>query len=154
VRPVEEIDMKPKALQIAMSALTAIGLLGGTALSGSSPLFAQDGPGEYGDPPENSTNNVWPDPNRPNQPPPLWRLPGPGIVVPAPVFPGPGYYDRYYDPGYVQPAPRSYHRRYARSMAERHIDWCYDQYRSYREWDNSWKPLRGPRRECVSPFYY
>lgn len=34
-----------------------------------------------------------------------------------------------------------------------HIGWCYDRYRSYREWDNSFQPYNGPRRTCVSPYY-
>jgi hypothetical protein len=33
-----------------------------------------------------------------------------------------------------------------------HEDWCYDHYRSYREWDNTWKPIGAPRRQCNSPF--
>jgi hypothetical protein len=33
-----------------------------------------------------------------------------------------------------------------------HVDWCYDHYRSYREYDNTWKPRGKPRRECNSPF--
>ena len=34
----------------------------------------------------------------------------------------------------------------------RHVAWCYDQYRSYRESDNTFQPYNGPRRECVSPY--
>jgi hypothetical protein len=33
-----------------------------------------------------------------------------------------------------------------------HEQWCYDRYRSYREWDNTWQPYNGPRRECISPY--
>jgi len=33
-----------------------------------------------------------------------------------------------------------------------HVAWCYDRYRSYREYDNSWQPYNGPRRECISPY--
>lgn len=33
-----------------------------------------------------------------------------------------------------------------------HVRWCYDRYRSYREWDNSWQPYNGPRRQCISPY--
>ena len=33
-----------------------------------------------------------------------------------------------------------------------HVQWCYDRYRSYREWDNSWQPYHGPRRQCISPY--
>ena len=35
-----------------------------------------------------------------------------------------------------------------------HVDWCYGHYRSYRAPDNSWQPLNGPRRACVSPYDY
>ena len=33
-----------------------------------------------------------------------------------------------------------------------HVQWCYDRYRSYRAFDNSWQPNYGPRRECNSPY--
>ena len=39
-----------------------------------------------------------------------------------------------------------------KEMAARHIDWCYDRYRSYRPEDNSYQPFNGRRRACVSPF--
>ncbi len=35
----------------------------------------------------------------------------------------------------------------------RHVDWCYARYRSYREYDNTFQPNYGPRRECLSPYY-
>ncbi len=35
---------------------------------------------------------------------------------------------------------------------DRHVAWCHDQYRSYRESDNTFQPYNGPRRECVSPY--
>lgn len=34
-----------------------------------------------------------------------------------------------------------------------HVSWCYDRYRSYREYDNTFQPYNGPRRQCVSPYY-
>lgn len=34
-----------------------------------------------------------------------------------------------------------------------HVEWCYNRYRSYRDWDNTFQPYNGPRRECVSPYY-
>lgn len=37
-------------------------------------------------------------------------------------------------------------------MSQRHIDWCYDRYRSYRASDNTFQPYRGGRQECVSPY--
>lgn len=33
-----------------------------------------------------------------------------------------------------------------------HVRWCYDRYRSYRAYDNSFQPYSGPRRQCVSPY--
>jgi hypothetical protein len=33
-----------------------------------------------------------------------------------------------------------------------HIQWCYDRYRSYRAWDNTFQPYNGPRRQCYSPY--
>lgn len=33
-----------------------------------------------------------------------------------------------------------------------HVQWCYDRYRSYRAWDNSFQPYNGPRRQCYSPY--
>ena len=45
---------------------------------------------------------------------------------------------RHVRPGYTNP---------------QHIRWCHGKYRSYREWDNSYQPYHGPRRECRSPYY-
>lgn len=36
--------------------------------------------------------------------------------------------------------------------ASAHVDWCYARYRSYREWDNTFQPYNGPRRQCISPY--
>lgn len=33
-----------------------------------------------------------------------------------------------------------------------HVRWCYNRYRSYREWDNTFQPYHGPRRQCYSPY--
>lgn len=33
-----------------------------------------------------------------------------------------------------------------------HVDWCYSRYKSYRAKDNTYKPDKGPRKICVSPF--
>lgn len=41
---------------------------------------------------------------------------------------------------------------YYRGGGGSHVQWCYDRYRSYREYDNSWQPYNGPRRECISPY--
>jgi hypothetical protein len=29
-----------------------------------------------------------------------------------------------------------------------HVQWCYDHYRSYRAYDNTYQPYNGPRRQC------
>jgi len=33
-----------------------------------------------------------------------------------------------------------------------HVTWCHDTYRSYREWDNTFQPFNGSRRQCNSPY--
>jgi hypothetical protein len=33
-----------------------------------------------------------------------------------------------------------------------HVQWCYDRWRSYRSYDNTYQPYNGPRRQCVSPY--
>lgn len=35
----------------------------------------------------------------------------------------------------------------------RHVSWCYNRYRSYREYDNSFQPYHGPRQQCRSPYW-
>ena len=40
--------------------------------------------------------------------------------------------------------------RYAGGSA--HEQWCYNRYRSYRAWNNTWQPYYGPRRSCISPY--
>jgi hypothetical protein len=39
-----------------------------------------------------------------------------------------------------------------RDYGDAHVAWCYDRYRSYRAWDNSFQPYNGPRRQCYSPY--
>lgn len=34
-----------------------------------------------------------------------------------------------------------------------HVRLCHQKYRSYREWDNTFQPYNGPRRECRTRFY-
>jgi hypothetical protein len=69
-------------------------------------------------------------------------------------FGNPYYAPRYYRPYY---APRAYYvpapRRVYRSGTNAHVAWCYDRYRSYRAYDNTYQPYNGPRRECISPYY-
>lgn len=33
-----------------------------------------------------------------------------------------------------------------------HVNWCYNRYRSYRAYDNTFQPYNGPRRQCYSPY--
>lgn len=42
--------------------------------------------------------------------------------------------------------------RYYRGGGSAHVQWCYNRYRSYREWDNTFQPYHGPRRQCYSPY--
>lgn len=39
-----------------------------------------------------------------------------------------------------------------RGSSSAHVRWCYNRYRSYREWDNTFQPYNGPRRQCYSPY--
>lgn len=43
-------------------------------------------------------------------------------------------------------------RRHYRSSSSAHVQWCYNRYRSYRAWDNTYQPYNGPRRQCYSPY--
>ena len=49
-------------------------------------------------------------------------------------------------------APRYYNapRRYTGGNA--HTSWCYNRYRSYRAYDNTFQPYNGPRQACYSPY--
>lgn len=46
-----------------------------------------------------------------------------------------------------QPAP------IYRTGSGSHAQWCFDRYRSYRAYDNTYQPYGGPRRQCISPYY-
>ncbi|MBZ9797965.1 BA14K family protein [Mesorhizobium sp. ES1-4] len=52
------------------------------------------------------------------------------------------YYDR--------PVPRRYYR--AGRLSSAHVRWCYNRYRSYRAYDNTFQPYHGPRQQCWSPY--
>ncbi|SFB50409.1 BA14K-like protein [Rhizobium sp. NFR07] len=41
-------------------------------------------------------------------------------------------------------------RRYV--GASGHTEWCYNRYRSYRAYDNTFQPYNGPRQQCYSPY--
>ncbi|EJN04945.1 BA14K family protein [Phyllobacterium sp. YR531] len=43
-------------------------------------------------------------------------------------------------------------RRVAPVRGSAHVQWCYNKYRSYRSWDNSYQPYGGPRAQCYSPY--
>lgn len=43
-------------------------------------------------------------------------------------------------------------RYYRGAGGSAHVQWCYDQYRSYRASDNTFQPYNGPRRQCYSPY--
>ncbi|RWD65547.1 BA14K family protein [Mesorhizobium sp.] len=73
------------------------------------------------------------------------------------VRPGYRYYNGYWFPAAafaagvaaatVAPPPPP-----AARLAAAHVRWCYDRYRSYRAWDNSYQPYGGPRQQCLSPY--
>jgi hypothetical protein len=44
-------------------------------------------------------------------------------------------------------------RNYQGNYGNAHVNWCYNRYRSYRAYDNTFQPYRGPRRQCYSPYY-
>ena len=70
---------------------------------------------------------------------------------------------RHYRQRHYRAAPRRYHRRVYQPrrvyqqrrtyrLSHAHTNWCYNRYRSYREWDNTFQPYHGPRRACYSPY--
>jgi hypothetical protein len=54
-----------------------------------------------------------------------------------------------YRPYRAYPVAPRYHYS---SAWEAHVAYCYDRWRSYREWDNTYQPFNGPRRKCRSPY--
>jgi hypothetical protein len=57
---------------------------------------------------------------------------------------------RYVERRYVE--PRYYVPRRAIRLSRAHVEWCYDRWRSYRDWDNTYQPYYGPRKQCFSPY--
>ncbi|TPM92126.1 BA14K family protein [Mesorhizobium sp. B2-1-3A] len=51
---------------------------------------------------------------------------------------------------YYAPPPRRHYR--AGRLSNAHVQWCYNRYRSYRSWDNTFQPYNGPRQQCYSPY--
>lgn len=39
------------------------------------------------------------------------------------------------------------------NYGSQHVAWCYSNYRSYRDYDNTFQPFNGPRKLCISPFF-
>ncbi|MBZ9684006.1 BA14K family protein [Mesorhizobium sp. B2-5-9] len=59
-------------------------------------------------------------------------------------------YNNYNNYDYYAPAPRRYYR--AGRLSNAHVQWCYNRYRSYRAYDNTFQPYNGPRQQCWSPY--
>lgn len=70
--------------------------------------------------------------------------------------PGYRYYNGYWYPAAAFIAGAIVGGAISNNRAERsssaHVSWCYDRWRSYREYDNTYQPSNGPRRTCVSPY--
>lgn len=47
-------------------------------------------------------------------------------------------------PRYERPAPQA--------VSGDHVRWCYNRYRSYRAFDNTFQPYYGDRQQCYSPY--
>jgi hypothetical protein len=58
------------------------------------------------------------------------------------------YSDHRHRPAVYNPPPR---RRPAYA-GNAHVNWCYRKYRSYRDYDNTFQPYNGRRRQCYSPY--
>lgn len=57
---------------------------------------------------------------------------------------------RYVERRYTE--PRYYVPRRTIRLSQAHVEWCYDRWRSYRDWDNTYQPYYGPRKQCISPY--
>jgi hypothetical protein len=71
-----------------------------------------------------------------------------GLVVARPGYP---YYRGYWFPAAAFAAIAAPPAPYRRPVAA-HVAWCYETYRSYRAYDNTYQPYEGPRRQCWSPY--
>ncbi|MBZ9807628.1 MULTISPECIES: BA14K family protein [unclassified Mesorhizobium] len=63
---------------------------------------------------------------------------------------GLGLSSLYNNYNYYDAPPRRYYR--AGRFSSAHVRWCYNRYRSYRAWDNTFQPYNGPRQQCYSPY--
>jgi len=64
-------------------------------------------------------------------------------------FPGAAFLAGALITGAIADRPRVVYRS---GNGSAHVQWCYDRYRSYRDWDNTFQPYNGPRRQCYSPY--
>jgi len=62
---------------------------------------------------------------------------------------GLGIGSMYNNYNYYDAPPRRYYRT---RVSSAHVQWCYNRYRSYRAWDNTFQPYGGPRQQCWSPY--
>jgi|APTNR8051073442_1049403.scaffolds.fasta_scaffold41886_2 hypothetical protein len=76
-----------------------------------------------------------------------WWFPA-GAFIAGAIISGALSQPRYYEEPRVIYQPR----RVIRRASGAHVNWCYNRYRSYREWDNSFQPYHGPRQQCYSPY--
>jgi hypothetical protein len=63
---------------------------------------------------------------------------------------GLGLGSMYNNYNYYDAPPRRHYR--AGRLSSAHVQWCYNRYRSYRAWDNTFQPYNGPRQQCWSPY--
>ncbi|BCG79831.1 BA14K family protein [Mesorhizobium sp. 113-3-3] len=63
---------------------------------------------------------------------------------------GLGLSSMYNNYNYYDAPPRRHYR--AGRLSNAHVRWCYNRYRSYRAWDNTFQPYGGPRQQCWSPY--
>jgi hypothetical protein len=68
------------------------------------------------------------------------------LIGGALAAPGPYYYDQPIRRVYREPVRRVYRG------GDAHVQWCYNRYRSYRAYDNTFQPYNGPRQQCYSPY--
>src|SRR5262245_4890085 len=83
-----------------------------------------------------------------DQPPLLGT--GPGLYYSYHPEHVPGYPTQFR--GYPIPLYDIGRRTSATVGDDAHVQWCYGRWRSYRASDNTYQPLLGTRRECVSPY--
>lgn len=94
-----------------------------------------------------------------------WRRNGPGFYRGYRGYRGPRAGYRYYNGWWfpagafiagavigsalAEPPIRYKPRNYGGNA---HVEWCYNRYKSYRAYDNTFQPYNGPRQQCYSPY--